>query len=233
MSSYLQSFKDFTINHPDLVTWAVVGLLVIMGVLLQRAWIKEYIAERKLKRLLRSIGVDSLHNVIIKDDIDGNIFIENLILMPDRIVIIGVKKYKGVIFAADSIDLWTQVVGNKSYKFENPLRQLETDVLTLKSKVEHSEIEERVLFVNGAEFPKGKPANVLDITEISNWRDSISQAVVPKEIQADWEKISRLVLNDEREKKIFMGDDSPVGLNLFALLSVVLVTTLWLVWRLQ
>ena len=79
MSEQLQSLKEFTINNPDLVTWTMTGLLVLVGMLLQKAWIKEYISGWKLKHLLRNIGVDSLHNVIIHDEMDGKIFIENLI----------------------------------------------------------------------------------------------------------------------------------------------------------
>ena len=104
MSEQLISLKEFTIDNPNMVTWVITALLVLTGLLLQKTWIKEYLGEWKLNRLLRSIGVDSLHNVTILDEMDGKIFIENLILMPDRILILGVKKYKGVIFAADNID---------------------------------------------------------------------------------------------------------------------------------
>ncbi|MDH5600879.1 MAG: NERD domain-containing protein [Gammaproteobacteria bacterium] len=232
MSEQLQSLKEFTINNPDLVTWTMTGLLVLVGMLLQKAWIKEYISGWKLKHLLRNIGADSLHNVIIHDEMDGKIFIENLILMPDRILILGVKKYKGLIFAADNIDLWTQVIGNKSYKFDNPLRQLESDALTLNSKIENSKIQEKVLFIHGAEFPKGKPENVLEIMEVSAWRNTSAHTDIPGPLLADWKKLQELVLLDDRDKELFMGDDNTAGLNLFSLLSIVMITTLWLVWRL-
>jgi len=232
MSEQFIGLKEFTINNPDLVTWFVVALFVLMGLLLQKAWVKEYLSEWKLKRLLRSIGVDSLHNVTIQDEMDGKIFIENLILMPDKILILGVKKYKGLIFAADNIDLWTQVIGNKSYKFENPLRQLESDVLALNSKIENSKVEEKVLFIHGAEFPKGKPVNVIEIADVIAWRDASRQAEVPAALQADWKKLSELVLIDDRDKALFVGDDNTTGFNLFNLVSVVMLTTLWLIWRL-
>lgn len=232
MPEHFISLKEFTINNPSLVTWIITALLVLVGLLLQKAWIKEYIREWKLKRLLRSIGVDSLHNVTIQDEMDGKIFIENLILMQDKILILGVKKYKGLIFAADNIDLWTQVIGNKSYKFENPLRQLESDALTLKSKIENSKIEEKVLFIHGAEFPKGKPDNVVEIPDMIAWRDASAPAEISESLQADWKKLSELVLVDDHDKELFIGDDNTAGLNLFSLLSVVMFTTLWLVWRL-
>lgn len=233
MSEQLLIIKDFTINNPNLVTWTITGLLILMGLALQKVWIKEYIGKWKLKHLLKNIGIDSLHNVTIQDEMDGKIFIENLILTPTTILILGVKKYKGLIFAAENIDLWTQVVGNKSYKFDNPLRQLESDAVTLNSKIENTKVEEKVLFINGAEFPKGKPDNVVEISEVSEWRNNYTNSEIPEALQADWKKLSELVKNDDSDKDIFLGKDNTSGLNIFNLLSVVTITTLWLVWRLM
>ena len=118
MSEVFVIIKDFTISNPNAVTWTVAAILLLIGVSLQKVWIKEYLGEWKLNRVLRSIRIESLHNIVIPDEMDGKIFIENLILMPNKMLLLGVKKYRGVIFAADKIDLWTQVLGNKSYKFE-------------------------------------------------------------------------------------------------------------------
>ncbi|MCW8900807.1 MAG: NERD domain-containing protein [Gammaproteobacteria bacterium] len=235
MSEVFLIVKDFTLINPNLVTWAVTGLFVLMGLALQRVWIKEYISKWKLNRVLRNIGVDSLHNVTIPDEMDGKIFIENLILMPNKILLLGVKKYRGLIFAAEKIDLWTQVIGNKSYKFENPLRQLENDVITLNSKIKNTKVEEKVLFINGAEFPKGKPYNVVEISDISEWQRNNAHSEVSEPLQADWNVLSELVVSEDQNKvkDFYIGGDSATGLNLFSLLSVVIVTTLWIVWRLM
>ena len=231
MSENFHTIKNFIINNPDLVTWTITGLLVCIGLVLQKVWIREFFTQWKLKRLLRNFGKDSLHDVTMQDEMDGKIFIENLILMPDKILLLGVKKYKGLIFAAENIDLWTQVIGNKSYKFENPLHQLENDVLTLNSKIENNKIEEKVLFINGAEFPKGKPDNVVEIQDLVAWRNELALAQVPEAIMEDWKRLKDQVLLNDRDKQLFMGDDNTAGLDLFSMLSVVMLTTLWLIWR--
>ena len=45
MSEHLLSLKEFAISNPNTVTWIVTALLVLVGVLLQKTWIKEFISE--------------------------------------------------------------------------------------------------------------------------------------------------------------------------------------------
>jgi nuclease-like protein len=235
MSELFPIIINFTENNPDLVTWSVAGLMLLLGLVLQRAWIKECISEWKLNRLLKKIGPESVHNVTIPDGMDGNIFIENLILTPEKILLLGVKKYQGLIFAADKIDLWTQVIGNKSYKFENPLRQLESDALALAAKIENSKIEEKVLFINGSEFPKGKPANIVSISDIKEWGRRYATSEISDLLQADWKRLLELAAGNglEKTKDIIIDEDNISSLNIFSLLSITIVISLWLGWRLM
>ena len=164
---------------------------------------------------------------------DGKIFIEYLILMPNKILLLGVKKYRGLIFAAEKIDLWTQVIGTKSYKFENPLRQLERDSLTLNSKIENTTVEEKVLFIKGSEFPKGKPEKVVEISDIKEWPRNYIASDISAALDADWKQLSSLaVSNDFAKQKGEFIDDDASGLNVFFLFSMLTILSLWLVWRL-
>lgn len=232
MSEMLQIIKDFTVNNDNFITWAVAGLILLLGLLLQRTWIREYICEWKLNHLLKSIGVESLHNITIPDGMDGKIFIENLILMPNKILLLGVKKYKGLIFAAEKIDLWTQVVGNKSYKFDNPLHQLERDALTLNTNIKFTKIEEKVLFIKGSEFPKGKPDNIVEISDLKTWKKG-TLSDIPEALQTDWKKLLELAIHNDftKDKDIFVDDTS--GPNIFSIMSFIILISLWLTWRLM
>lgn len=235
MSELLITIKDFNLHNPGLVTWIVAGLIILLALALQKVWLKEFISEWKLNRLLKNIGLNSLHNVTVPDDIDGKVFIENLILTPNKIILLGVKKYRGLIFAADTIDLWTQVIDNKSYKFDNPLRQLERDAAVLNSKIESSKIEEKVLFIKGSEFPKGKPENIVEIAEIKQWKDSYKDSELSDALRADWKKLSELADNDEfaKNKGILIDEENTSGLNVFSLVTFMTVLSFWLYWRLM
>jgi Nuclease-related domain len=225
--------KDFMLDNPTLVTWLVAGLILVLGLFLQIVWIKEFIGEWKLNNLLKNIGAESLHNVSITDDMDGKIFIEHLILTPNNILLLGVKKFRGLIFAAEKIDLWTQVIGKISYKFENPLHQLENDVLALNAKIENTKIAGKVLFINGSEFPKGKPEDVISISDIKDWIKEYANSEIPGALLADWNQLTALAVSNDKDKGILIDDDKSSGLNLFSLVMIIVFVSLWLVWRLK
>ena len=233
MSELFLIIKDFILGNPTLVTWLVAGLILVLGLFLQIVWIKEYIREWKLNNLLKNVGAKSLHNVSITDGMDGKIFIEHLILTPDNILLLAVKKFRGLIFAAEKIDLWTQVVGNKSYKFENPLHQLENDVSVLNAKIKNTKIVERVLFINGSEFPKGKPEDVISISDIKGWAEEYANSEIPEALFADWNQLTALAVSNNLDKGILIDDDKSSGLNLFSLVMIIIFVSLWLVWRLK
>ena len=231
MSEQFQIIKDFYTNNPDLVTWGAAGIILVFGVLMQLSKIREYISEWKLNYLLKNIGDKVLHNVTIADGMEGNIYIEYLILTSNKIFLLGVKKYKGLIFAAEKIDLWTQVVGNKSYKFNNPLLQLENDALALKSIIESSAISERVLFINGSEFPKGKPDNIVSVEDVKKWNKNSTESI-PKLLTDDWEKLSALAVSNDFTKSVLTDDDNSSSSGVFSLIVTIITVLLWLAWRL-
>jgi len=235
MPELLLIIKDFNTNNPNLVTWAVASLLVVFGLISQAFWIKECIAEYKLRHLLKNVGTESLHNVTIPDGIDGKIFIENLILLPSKILLLGVKKYRGLIFAAEKIDLWTQVIGNKSYKFENPLRQLESVVLALNSQIENTKIAEKVLFINGSEFPKGKPEKIITIGDLKKLTCRYTPADIPDPLRKNWQHLLDMADRHDfnKENGVLIDDEDTSGLNVFSLLTIIIILTVWLGWRLM
>ena len=235
MSEQLLMMKTFILEHPTLVTWSGVALLILLSIFLQREKIKEAISEWNLQRLLKNIGKESMHDIVIPDDIDGDIFVEHLILLPHEIFILGVKNYRGLIFAAEKIDLWTQVIGNKSYKFENPLHQLEANVIALNSKIEKSKIGKKVLFINASEFPKGKPENIVSVEDIKQWDRKHIIEYVPVALQKDWATLSALALNNElgKEQDVLLDGESNLGARMFSLFSLIVVISLWLFLRLM
>jgi len=227
--------NQYIVEYPNVITLGGVILLVLLFLFLWRVKIKEAINEYKLKQLLKNIGVDARHNIVIPDGIDESIFIEHLILMPNEIFILGVKKFRGLIFAAEKIELWTQVVGNKSYKFENPLLQLESNVLALNSKTKESKIGKKVLFISGSTFPKGKPDNIVSIEKVKAWRRNLIQENVPDSLQKDWETLLALEIKDDfvAESRLLGREGRWLGRNMFPIVSLFLLIGAWLFWRLM
>lgn len=235
MSENILVMSHFIVEHPILITCLGVVLLIALNIFLHREKLKENIGEWKLRKLLKNIGLESRHNVVMPDGMDGHIFIEYLILMPNEIFILGVKKFRGLIFAAEHIDFWTQVIGNKSYKFENPLEQIETNVVFLNSVLENSQVGKKVLFINGSEFPKGKPENIVSIDKVKQWKRENIKASATTSIQKDWDTLASLSVKDgfEKESKMLAASTPFTWRNIVSILSLVLAISFWLFWRLS
>lgn len=229
MSDLLFFLKTIDESHPDLITWSGLALLILLALFLHRNELKEAFAEWKLNKLIKNIGKESLHNIVIPDEVDGNIFIENLILMPTEIIVLSVKRYRGLIFAAEKIDIWTQVIGNKSYKFENPLHHIEANIIAVKNLVENVEMGKKVLFLQGSEFPKGKPDNVVSIDDIKKWKREELKEKVPAALQHDWASLSELAVADEisTEKNIMKS----LRTHLFSFAGFSIAILCWLYLR--
>ncbi len=230
MSELVSSIKKIMHQYPDIVTWSVAAVIVLLAILLHYKWLKEWYCEWRLNRTLKNAGVAALHNVAIPDGMEGNIFIEHLILTAENIYLLAVKKYRGLIFAAEKIDLWTQVIGNKSYKFDNPLHQLDNDVPALNVLCKQTKIQPRVLFIHGSEFPKGKPEHIVSEAEVKQWgsdNTSVSSA-----LQQDWDRLVSLAQkSDLLQGKGDVIDAHSSG-RWLSLLVFVLLLFFWLGWRL-
>ena len=143
---------------PGLFLAILVGLTIAMS---WSPWSKIF-AHRQLHALVNKLGRESLSHIYIPDGLGEDLYLEQLILQQDRLLLLTIKPYRGNIFAAEQIELWTQVVGHHSYKFKNPLHQQQTDLQVLRGMFPKINVEGWVVFAKGCRFPKGKPNRVID-----------------------------------------------------------------------
>lgn len=217
-----------------LITWGVAGFLLFALVILNLVKIREYLSERHMLRSLNRLGRESMHGVLLPDGIEGEIYLEHLVLTPQAILSVRVKRYSGVIFAAENIEFWTQVMGKKSYKFENPLRQLENDMQVIKMHVGDARVECKALFVKGSQFPKGKPASVISIEELNTLQRDFKAEEVPATLYTAWKRLVEVAKKDDLNYQRGVVIDNRTANNSRFLPSLALSVGLlfWLVWRL-
>lgn len=115
----------------------------------------------RTRRCLESLGIRQLRNISCSDGLDGEYVLDRLVMLPKEIVLIAFKRYSGNIYCAVSISEWTQVIAQKSYKFENPLFDLENQLTALRVQLPGTAIRGLLFFDHSAQFPKGHPDSVL------------------------------------------------------------------------
>ena len=165
---------------------------VIIAIILLLMWktFRSKESHRYFPKIIRKISKYYMKNVVIPDAVEGSSFIDWLVLTPRGILIISQKPYKGMIFGAENISHWTQVVDRRSYTFDNPLRQLEVDLVTIKSLIPNVPVKGYVVFDRDSFFPKGKPKIVLTLNEIKQNISVFREGVISNELLEAWDKLS-------------------------------------------
>ncbi len=164
------------------------AICVLAGLLLIWQPFRRVRAYMRLQRVIRTLGVEWLRDVYVPATLDSHIYLEYLLLTPRGLLLLHVKPYYGNIFAGEQIEYWTQVIGHKSFKFINPLHQLQVDLGELHSLLPKIFLQGQVLFTAGSSFPKGKPENVLRIDEIKPLASDAAQTV-PDDLAGAWQSL--------------------------------------------
>jgi hypothetical protein len=150
----------------DIVVIALVAIALILILFVNRRRLTMHWREWRIQRSLKRIGCEQIRNLVCADGLDGYYRIDRLALTRDAILLISYKPYGGNIYCAERISEWTQVVEQKSFKFANPLFELENQVTALKLLVGDAPLQGYLFFNQGARFPKGHPDSVLQANTI-------------------------------------------------------------------
>jgi len=147
-------------NVVRLVPWLGPAGTAVFALLLLWPRLRGKWRERRIRGAIERCGLDFVKDVTLPDGMDGVTHIDYLLLMPNEIVVADLKRYQGILFGAEYIDRWTQVLGSKSFKFPNPLFKNELDVMAVKARAPAVPVSGRVIFTDEGDFPKGRPSGV-------------------------------------------------------------------------
>jgi len=226
--SFFERFFESQISITLSVAFVLVFLLCLS--LLPSIW--KYLNERKVNKTIQHLGSQYLKQVILPDGLGGSIFLDYLVLAQHSIILVILKKFRGTIFCAENIEQWTQLIGNRSYKFPNTLQQLDSDILSVGSLVKDVDITGLVVFSSECDFPKGKPEQVKSIREIK--RTTIDKQLHSESLLNAWYKLKDSTQNhlstQSFAESYFKDQDTKLSYTLPIMLVVVLL--LWLIWRL-
>ena len=179
------------LDYNTLVAAAIaVGVLIV--VVLLGLWLRHFLEKYRIKRAIRRLGHDVISNIVVTDGVDGHVFIEHVVLTRAHILVVSVRRYPGAIFAADNMDMWAQVTDGGSFKFPNPLHEIQSAILAVKGHLPGVDVKGVILFDRDSTFPKGKPEGVIHVSEIPKKKRGEKPAALPDEIVAAWTKLQGL-----------------------------------------
>ncbi len=149
---------------------AVAFVLLAIGsaigaVFLWRRWQ----VRRRLRRREASITLVALahvRNMLVADGNGGQLHLDWLLLTTRGLLLLDVRDVTGNVFGSEHMEHWTVMRGAGRNTFPNPLPALLDRVAVLSRLVPQMGVAGRVVFTEGARFPKGVPVHCLRLDSL-------------------------------------------------------------------
>jgi hypothetical protein len=170
----LSIFKQ--LSQLQIMTLALLVILTGVGLFFIYRWIVKDRYLKKVNRIVKKISSDYCKDISIDLGGEQYAFFDYLLLSRLGIVALEIKNFSGHIYGASAINEWSQIIGCKSYKFTNPFFDLQQKIDVLKQVVPEQEISGIILFTEQADFPKGRPDNVMQVNELIGFFGKASKA---------------------------------------------------------
>ena len=191
MSDISQVITQLSNNNALPLIVILIGLFVILY--FNRSKIKQGWLNFRTHYTINRLGLEQITNVTCPDGLGSEFKIDRLVLRPDGISVLAIKKYPGKIFCADHIDEWTQMLGQKSYHFKNPLFELNYQVKAIADYTPNIDVDGYLFFDHLAHFPKGHPERVIHPASIPDTLQGDRRQPVEPDVMEAWKKIKVLV----------------------------------------
>jgi hypothetical protein len=177
-------------QHVLLIALALVAL--VLAVFLGHKSIRHAWLSLKTGYLLKRLGLKQIRNLQCPDGL-GNFFtIDRLVLRHDGISLLSLKQFPGSIFCADDIKEWTQLLAGKSYRFQNPLIDLDYQIKAVSACIPGVDVDGYLFFDHQAGFPKGHPQRVIRLDSIPESLKRNRQEKVRPAVKSAWKKLAKM-----------------------------------------
>jgi hypothetical protein len=191
MTSDLYQYGNSLLDQYVLLSALFLAALAVV-MLLWRRNIKQAWQNAQTRYRLNNMGLKRISNFQFPDGLGNYFNIDRLIMRHDGISLLLVKQYPGSIFCADDIHEWTQMLAGKSYRFKNPLIDLDYQIKAVSACVPDVPVNGFLIFDAQAEFPKGHPDRVIRSDSIPEALKRNKHLKAQASVEAAWEKLVSL-----------------------------------------
>lgn len=180
-----------TTGQDTALLYLVAGALIVLLALpvVCRRHIAHWRENRQIRQLIRRLGVRSKNGLQLPDGTGGEVTLDYLLLTRDCLLVVGIKRFSGLIFGGPKMDQWTQVINRVSYKFPNPDEYLGRQINAVRALVPGIEVKGVHLFTHSARFTRDKPANVLSTRDLKRLPTRPRLKEIPASLRTAWEQL--------------------------------------------
>ena len=159
--------QALTVLQDHVILLIALSLVILaLFVFLNRKAINHLRLKLRTRFCLNHLGLKQIVNFSFPDGLGNHSTVDRLIMRQDGISLLVFKQYPGSIFCADDIDEWTQLLVGKSYRFKNPLVDLDYQIKAVSAIVPDVPVNGFLFFDHQARFPKGCPERVISLDSV-------------------------------------------------------------------
>ncbi len=181
----IQASLDFIERN----TLAMAASAIFLIALLVRKKIRHGWLNLKTRYCLNHLGHKRIAHFKWPDGLGHYFTVDRLILHAEGISLLMLTPYPGRIFCADGIDEWTQMIGQKSFRFANPLHELDFRIKAIATAVPNVNVNGYLFFDYQAEFPKGHPERVIYLGRLPDMLRFDKDASPSENLLAAWDSL--------------------------------------------
>jgi hypothetical protein len=147
------------VNELPLAWLVAAGVTATAGLVLGLVMLRR--RRRGLGHLLRSIAWQRLKDVIVPDDVDGEIHLDLALLTDRGILLLEIREVSGTLFWGEHLEQWTVLDGARRTVLRNPLPALQARRHAVRAIAPQVPVEARLLLVGPVQISGGSPPGVM------------------------------------------------------------------------
>jgi hypothetical protein len=141
--------------------WLIVGAALVGAAVTAVGAVIFMRRRRGLGHLLRRISWAQLADVVIPDDVDGEIHLDLALLTPRGILVLQVRHVSGTLFWGEQLEQWTVLDGARRTVLKNPLPGLQARRHAVQALAPRVPVDGRLLLVGEIEIAGERPECVV------------------------------------------------------------------------
>lgn len=155
---------DFFQTPNNIILSAIAAVVLLLIVVL----LYRYFRGRgvSVEKALADISFDRVDGLVIPSADEGEILIDYLLLTSKGLLVLEVKDVQGTLFGGDKLQDWTVIANERRFTFSNPQPALYDRIAAVRQIVRDVPVAGRILFLEGAEFTKGVPDLVVNLSDL-------------------------------------------------------------------
>jgi hypothetical protein len=141
---------------------------------------------RGLEYLLRRIAWAQLRDVVIPDDVDGEIHLDLALLTPRGILVLEIRRAAGTLFWGDQLERWTVLDGARRKVLDNPLPGMRARIYAVQAIASGVPVDGRVLMMGPVEISGDTPPGVVLPADLAAEFPACGKQPPPPALDAAW-----------------------------------------------